>query len=138
MLLEAAARDRRLAAVVSDGGARVSDSNQVENTAPLDRAMIWLAEQSGRAISGMEPSHPLVGMLPAIAPRPVLLVAAGAVLVEAEVARMYQRAGGDSVQMCAAPGADHTGGLRKHPAEYERRTVGFLDEALMDSSAGEA
>jgi hypothetical protein len=24
----------------------------------------------------------------------------------------------------------HTGGLRKHPAEYERRTIGFLDGAL--------
>ena len=77
VLLEAAARDRRLAAVVSDGGARVADSDRVENTAPLDRAVIWLAEQSGRAISGMEPSPPLVGMLPDIAPRPVLLVAGG-------------------------------------------------------------
>ncbi len=121
VLLEAAAHDRRLAAVVSDGGARVADSGKVENTAPLDRAVIWLAEQSGRAISGMEPSPPLVGMLPDIAPRPVLLVAAGAVPVEVKVARMYQRAGGDSVQTWTAPGAGHTGGLRKHPAEYERR-----------------
>jgi uncharacterized protein len=98
--------------------------------APLERAAIWLAEQSGRAVSGMRPSRPLVGMLPDVAPRPVLLVAAGAVPLESAVARSYQRAGGDSVQMWEAPGAGHTGGLRKHPAEYERRTVGFLDEAL--------
>ena len=138
VLLEAAAHDRRLAAVVSDGGARVADSNRIENTAALDRAVIWLAEQSGRAISGMEPSRPLVGMLPDIAPRPVLLIAAGSVGVEVKVARMYQRAGGETVQRWTAPGAGHTGGLRKHPAEYERRAVGFLDEALMDTPAGDA
>jgi len=34
------------------------------------------------------------------------------------------------VQVWEAPGAAHTGGLRKHPAAYEQRTVGFLDAAL--------
>ena len=29
-----------------------------------------------------------------------------------------------------APDAAHTGGLRKHPVDYEKRTVGFLDDAL--------
>ena len=47
-----------------------------------------------------------------------------------KVARMYQRAGGSRVQTWEVPGAAHTGGLRKHPADYERRTVGFLDSAL--------
>jgi hypothetical protein len=28
------------------------------------------------------------------------------------------------------PDAGHTGGLRTHPAEYERRTTAFLDQAL--------
>ena len=34
------------------------------------------------------------------------------------------------MQLWELPDAGHTGGLRKHPAEYERRTVGFLDTAL--------
>ena len=58
------------------------------------------------------------------------VVSAGGVAEEGPVARDYQRAGGSSVQVWEVPGVAHTGGLRKHPAEYERRTMGFLDEAL--------
>ena len=43
---------------------------------------------------------------------------------------MYARAGGDSVKVWVAPGATLVGAIRKHPAEYEQRTVGFLDDAL--------
>ena len=130
VVLEAASHDRRLAAVVADGAARPQDAQRAVHAGPLERAMTGLQIQSVRAISGMEPSHSLIGMMPAIAPRPVLLVAAGRVPEEPKVARLYQRAGGSSVQTWEVPGAAHTGGLRKHPAEYERRTVGFLDAAL--------
>ena len=30
------------------------------------------------------------------------------------------------------PGAEHTGGIDAHPAEYERRVVRFYDQALLD------
>jgi pimeloyl-ACP methyl ester carboxylesterase len=130
VLLEAAARDRRLTAVVSDGAARPIDQRKVNEPGALGGVGMWLTEQSSRAISGMKPSRSIVEFMPAIAPRPVLLVAGGKVAEEPPVSRMYQRAGGDSVQVWVAPGAAHTGGLRKHPAEYEQRTVGFLDEVL--------
>ena len=78
----------------------------------------------------MKPSRSLVEFMPSIAPRPVLLVAGGKIPEEPPVSRMYQRAGGDNVKVWVAPGAAHIGGLRKHPAEYEKRTVGFLDDAL--------
>ena len=35
-----------------------------------------------------------------------------------------------TVQLWELPDTGHTAGLRKHPAAYERRTVGFLDRAL--------
>ncbi len=130
VLLETAAHDHRLAAVVSDGAARPQDQKTVKPPDALGGAMIWLAEQTGRAISGMEPSRSLVGLMPAIAPRPVLLVAGGGVTEEPPASRMYQRAGGENVQVWVAPGATHIAAIRKHPAEYERRTVGFLDRAL--------
>ncbi len=78
VVLEAASHDRRLAAVVADGAARPQDAQRAVHAGPLERAMTDLQLQSVRAISGMEPSHSLIGMMPAIAPRPVLLVAAGA------------------------------------------------------------
>ena len=130
VLLEAASRDRRLAAVVSDGAARPQDAHAVTNAGALERAMVGVATQSLRAVSGMKPSRSLAPMMSRIAPRPVLLVAAGRVPEEPKVARLYQRKGGRSVQVWEVPGAAHTGGLRKHPADYEQRTVGFLDDAL--------
>ena len=77
----------------------------------------------------MKPSRSLLGMLPRIAPRPVLLVGSGAP-DEIPVSRTYRDAGGSGVSLWEIPDAGHTAGLRKHPAEYERRTVGFLDGAL--------
>ena len=130
VLLETAAHDRRLAAVVSDGAARPVDQRKVNKPDALNSVGMWITEQSARAVSGMKPSRSLVEFMPAIAPRPVLLVAGGKIPEEPPVSRMYQRAGGESVKVWVAPGAVHIGAIRKHPAEYEQRTIGFLDEAL--------
>jgi uncharacterized protein len=130
VLLEAASRDRRLAAVVSDGGARPMDTERVRQPGAITDASVWMAMQAIRGISGMEPSRSLVGIVPRIAPRPVLLVAGAPGAGEIDVARMYRRAGGPSVELWELPDTGHTGGLRTHPREYEQRTVGFLDRAL--------
>ena len=130
VLLEAASRDRRLAAVVSDGGARPMDQQKVAPLDSLGRAQMWLTEQAMRGVSGMEPARSLVGMMPRVAPRPVLLVAGGREPNETATARLYRDAGGDSVELWELPDAGHTAGYRTHPAAYERRTVGFLDRAL--------
>ena len=130
VLLEAASRDKRFAAVVSDGAARPMDQRAAIEPSAVLGALIGITEQEVRVISGMKPSRSLVEFMPSIAPRPVLLVAGGRIPEEPPVSRMYQRAGGDNVNVWVAPGAAHTGALRKHPAEYERRTIGFLDEAL--------
>jgi pimeloyl-ACP methyl ester carboxylesterase len=130
VLLEAAAHDRRLAAVVADGAARPIDADKASHKGSLDRAATWLTTQSVRAISGMRSSPSLLGIMPGIAPRPVLLVASGGFPDEIPAARLYRNAGGGSVKLWELPDTGHIAGLRKHPAEYERRTVGFLDHAL--------
>jgi uncharacterized protein len=130
VLLEAAAHDRRLAAVVSDGGARPLDVNDAAGAGAGQRTMTWLQLQLVRGISGMRPSRSLVGMIPRIAPRPVLLIASGGDPQEIPAVRAYRDAGGRGVQLWEIPDAAHTGGLRKHPVEYERQTVAFLDRAL--------
>jgi pimeloyl-ACP methyl ester carboxylesterase len=136
VLLEAAARDHRLAAVVSDGATRPMDANEVEHPGAVERAAGWLTMQSVRAISGMEPSRSLVGIVPRIAPRPVLLVAGGGFPAEIPASRLYRDAGGPNVELWELPDTGHTAGLRKHPAAYERRTIGFLDRALVPQVAG--
>ncbi len=78
----------------------------------------------------MKPSRSLLEFIPRIAPRPVLLVAGGGQPAEIPTARMYRAAGGANVDLWELPDTGHTAGLRKHPAEYERRIIGFLDRAL--------
>ena len=130
VLLEAAARDRRLAVVVSDGAARPTDADKADPPPALERAATWLTLESVRAISGMKPSRSLLEFIPRIAPRPVLLVAGGGQPAEIPTARMYRAAGGANVDLWELPDTGHTAGLRKHPAAYERRIIGFLDGAV--------
>jgi hypothetical protein len=130
VLLEAASRDRRLAAVVSDGATRPMDADEVMHPGAVERAVGWLTTQSVRAISGMKTSTSIIPMMPRIAPRPVLLVAGGGFPAEIRASRLYREAGGATVQLWELPDTGHTAGLRTHPAAYERRTVGFLDRAL--------
>jgi hypothetical protein len=130
VLLDAAAHDRRLAAVVSDGATRPVDGAKANPKGQLERASEWLMGQSVRTISGMKPSPSLIGLMPDIAPRPVLLVAGGGFPDEIKASRLYRDAGGSTVELWELPDTGHTAGLRKHPAAYEKRTVGFLDRAL--------
>ena len=130
VMLEAAAHDRRLAAVVSDGAARPVDGNEAVHADSQQRAITWLQLQMVRGISGMKRSRSLMGIIPDIAPRPVLLVAGSGLPEEIPASRRYRDAGGRNVQLWELPHTGHTAGLRKRPAEYERRTVGFLDTAL--------
>ncbi|HEX6698426.1 MAG TPA: alpha/beta fold hydrolase [Solirubrobacteraceae bacterium] len=130
VLLEAAGHDRRLAAVVSDGAARPVDGDKAKPKGGLEGALGWLTMRSVRAVAGMKTSPSLLGMMPRIAPRPVLLVAGGGFPDEIPASRLYRDAGDASVQLWELPDTGHTAGLRKHPAAYERRTVGFLDRAL--------
>jgi uncharacterized protein len=130
VLLDAAAHDHRLAAVVSDGAARPMDGDKANPKGALEGALGWLTMRSVRAISGMRTSPSLIPMMPRIAPRPVLLVAGGGFPDEIPASRLYRDAGGATVQLWELPDTGHTAGLRTHPAAYERRTVGFLDRAL--------
>ena len=131
VLLEAAARDPRLRAVVADGPTRPMDGQRVSDPALPERAFgaVWL--QAVRAVSGMREAPSLTGLMPRIAPRPVLLIAGGVGAPdEIPANRAYRDAGGPTTQLWELPDAGHTGGLRTHPAAYEQRTTTFLDRAL--------
>ena len=132
VLLEAAAREPRLRAVVADGAARPMDARRVGDPAPPEHALGAVALQLVRGISGMREAPSLVGIMPRIAPRPVLLIAGGGAPEEIPANRLYRDAGGSTVELWELPDAGHTAGLRTHPAEYEQRTTAFLDRALKD------
>ena len=50
--------------------------------------------------------------------------------VEETVNVPYFEAAGEPKELWEVPGAGHTGGLDAQPAEYERRVVGFFEDAL--------
>jgi hypothetical protein len=84
-----------------------------------------------RGVSGMREAPSLIGLMPRIAPRPVLLIAGGVGAPdEIPANRAYRHAGGPTTELWELPDAGHTGGLRTHPAAYEQRTIAFLDQAL--------
>jgi dienelactone hydrolase len=128
--LEAAAHDPRIRAVVSDGAARPQDSTEAADLGPAEKTFGFLTMQVVRGVSGTHSAPSLFGLMPRIAPQPVLLIAGGAVDEEVVTNRRYQAEGGANVELWAVPGAGHTAGLRTRPADYERRTTTFLDEAL--------
>ena len=123
VLLEAAARDARIEAVISDGAGRPQD---VSDGSPVAS----LGLQAARAISGTRPAPSLVGVVGRIAPRPVLLIAGGRAPGEVDVNRRYLAAAGSTAELWEIPDAGHTSGMHVHPREYERRVVSFLERAL--------
>jgi len=130
VLLEAAARDQRLRAVVADGATRPEDGSRVQPPAALDGLVQDLGLAASRAVAGTRPAPSLFGLMPRIAPRPVLLIASSGFPVEIAANREYARAGGPTTELMELRGVGHTRGLKRRPAAYESRTIGFLDRAL--------
>jgi uncharacterized protein len=131
VLLEAAAREPRLRAVVADGPTRPMDGHRVSDPALPERVFgaVWL--QAVRGVAGMREAPSLIGLMPRIGPRPVLLIAGGVDAPdEIPANRAYRDAAGPTTQLWELPDTGHTGGLRTHPAAYEQRTTAFLDRAL--------
>jgi pimeloyl-ACP methyl ester carboxylesterase len=130
VLLEATAREPRLRAVVSDGAKRPEDDHSIDERPLNERVMGALMLHSTRALSGTQAAPSLDGIMPRIAPRPVLLIASGSDPEEIPVNRRYRDAGGPSAELYEIPDAGHTAGITAHPREYEQRVTTFLDGAL--------
>ena len=135
MMLEAAAQNPGIAAVVVEGaGARSYKEGMEELDGPeLLRDLVPMAaNQIGLAVfSNMLPPPNLVDIVPEIAPRPVLLIFAPEGGTSETLTPLYGRLIGSSASVWAMPGVDHLKGFQSHPEEYERRVVGFFDRALL-------
>jgi uncharacterized protein len=136
MMLEAAAKDRRLAAVVSEGaGARAfADELDHEDVGPIDRglaAVTFGARTAAVAVfANQTPPHHLETYVGRIAPRPLMLIAAPHSANGEDLNRRYYRRAGQPKTLWEIPESHHVGGIVARPAEYERRVVGFFDRAL--------
>ncbi|MDZ5619397.1 CocE/NonD family hydrolase [Nocardioides sp. HM23] len=135
MLLQAAAESPKLAAVVSEGaGTRSLEEKLADYSAGMVvRGFHGLvAHQASLMLFSNESTPPnLVDLMPAIAPRPVLLIWAPNSPNGEGLNPTYQRQIGPSADIWTLHDAPHVGGLKTHPEEYERRVVDFFDQALL-------
>ena len=130
VLLEAAARDARLEAVVSDGSARPEDADKALPPHGMERVVRGLMAPASRALAGTRAAPSLTPLIARISPRPVLLVASSGDPAEIPTNRVYARAGGPTTRLWELHGVGHVAGVRRRPAAYEAHTIGFLDRAL--------
>jgi hypothetical protein len=94
-------------------------------------APFWAAETAGTAVfSNHAPPPNLKTMVARIAPRPVFLIYSGHPVGGEELNEQFYAAAGEPKTLWKIEDAPHTGGLDTHPADYERRVVGFFDRAL--------
>jgi dienelactone hydrolase len=132
MLLEAAADNEDIAAVVSEGaGARmaseaVSDLEGVEKA--QGRFFYGLLYASVAVFSGHAPPQDLETLIPRIE-QPLLLIAAEHGEVGDKTPEYLAAARGRAAAWIV-PRGGHTGAIDAMPAEYGRRVIGFLDREL--------
>jgi hypothetical protein len=139
-MLEAAAEDHGLRAVVSDGaGARAFsdslDEQDVTGMSATDKAIntIGLAVRTGAmtVFTNEPPAANLRTLVGRIAPSPVMFIAAPNSNHGEELNRGFYAAAHGPKTLWEIPEAGHVGGIDARPLEYERRVVGFFDDALL-------
>ena len=135
MMLEAAAESDGLKALVSDGAGIRSLRETLaipETRLMLEASLVHAALTPGVALFSNNLPPPSLEDVSARISAPVFFVYAdpgsGG---EAELTQVYYDAAQEPKEIWLVPGAEHTGGIDSRPEEYERRVVGFFDEALL-------
>jgi hypothetical protein len=137
MMIEAAAESDGLKALVSEGaGIRsIREAWAVPDTRRrIEGALVHAVVTPAVALfSDSLPPPSLEDLSARIAPTPVLFVyAVPGQGGEAELTETFFESAREPKEIWLVPGAGHTGGIEAQPAEYERRVVGFFDEALLE------
>jgi hypothetical protein len=137
MLIHAAAESRALKAIVSEGASGQSVRDTLANhglTGALTDLPAMLSVTTATAIfSNTLPPQSLKSDVARIAPRSLLLIYGenGQGGSEEKPNRGFYDVAGDPKVIWEVPEAQHVAGLETHPREYERRVIGFFDDALL-------
>jgi dienelactone hydrolase len=134
LMLQAAAETDELAAVVSEGAGTRQFSEQMEEFHGFRRLLLapqMLILTGSVAVFGSTAPPPnLTDVAPRIEQPLFVIWAPNGGNIEHMSKTYYALASGPK-QIWEMPSARHVGGIYDRPAEYERRVVGFFDEALL-------
>jgi uncharacterized membrane protein YidH (DUF202 family) len=134
MMLESAAEDERLRAVVSEGAGVRSLAEHWDDPGPAAAQKPfsdWVVQTLALTVlANRAPPPGLSGLVDDIAPRPLLLIRGLNGQQQEVLNRVYYDAAREPKTLWEVPGAGHTAALSALPREYERRVVGFVDRAL--------
>ena len=132
----AMAGDPRIRAAVAEGATNRTLADRAWLPAEygvrgrVQQGVDWLTYHLADLLTAAGPPVPLRNAVVRAAPRPVLLIAAGAVPDESVAGNRIRAASPSTVELWVVPGAGHTGGLYSQPGEWQRRVTAFLDRAL--------
>jgi hypothetical protein len=133
ILIEAAAQSTDFKAIVSEGAGFPAGEADLTGANKLLRPSIAALGVATAVFSNQGPPPPIVDRIDEIAPRAVFLIWADPGMGGEDVRQpKYYAAAGAPKQIWKVPRAEHTGGLKAQPAEYERRVVAFFDRSLLD------
>lgn len=131
ILVWAAAEDERIGAVVADG----VEARTPQEQRQLDPGSLWTDGLFSPSVatlielfSGTSPAPSNLDLVGQVAPRPLLLVAAGG--DEADWSRLLIEAAGPGADLWET-GVGHTQAFRELPEEFEERTIAVFDEGLL-------
>jgi fermentation-respiration switch protein FrsA (DUF1100 family) len=133
MLIHAAAHSDAFKAIVSEGGSGQSVRDQLENTSTLDAILGYSPVTAATALfTSTLPPPSLKSEIAKIAPTAVFLVYGenGQGGSEEKPNKLLHAAAHEPKQLWEVPNGQHIAGITTEPAEYERRVIGFFDQAL--------
>jgi uncharacterized protein len=132
-MIEAAATNDALAAVVSEGAGERSVAESLMRGPKGWPAVPAMAVQTAAVavLSGDRPPASLGDLATRISPRPVFFIYAEHVGGGEELNPEYFRAAGQPKELWQVEDSGHISGIAAQPEEYEQRVIGFFDRWLL-------
>lgn len=133
--LRAAAQERSISAVIAEGPPFAALSDHIISSGFSLRKLafypwLWISYNYQALLTGVRQPLGVVQEMPKIAPRPLMLIAAGRGQ-EYLIARRLFDVAGEPKELYNVPEANHMESSRARPEEYAKKIVEFYKHALL-------